>query len=70
MHVPEGLDLHPAADAEFTVDGVRVALERLYTSVVVGLLRTVHEVQRIRHWEDEGYRSIVALLVRFSPLLS
>jgi hypothetical protein len=62
-HIPTGLDLHPAPDEEFTVDKLRSNLERFYASIVVGLLRFVKEVQRLRRWEDGGVRSAVALFV-------
>lgn len=45
------------------MDKLRSNLERFYASIIVGLLRFVKEVQRIRHWEDGGVRSAVALLV-------
>lgn len=48
---------------------LNAALERFYASIVVGITRTVHEVQRIRHWEDGGHRSVIALTVSSSTLI-
>jgi hypothetical protein len=62
--MPAGLDLWPSPDEEFTVDKLRSNLERFYTSIVVGMLRTVTEVQRIRLWKEGGTRTFVFLSVR------
>jgi len=60
--LPPGLDLHPDPEEELSIVKARTSLERLYTSVGMGLLRVFREVQRIRNWED-GTRSMVALSV-------
>lgn len=62
-HIPKGLDLHPHPDEEFSVGKLTSALERFYSSVVVGVLRVVHELNRIRNWEDGGDRTMVAMVV-------
>ena len=60
--MPAGLDLHPDPEEELSIVKARNSLERLYTSVGMGMLRVFREVQRIRNWED-GARSMVALSV-------
>jgi hypothetical protein len=62
-HIPEGLDLHPSPDEEFSVYKLNGSLERFYASVVVGFLRVMHEIERIRQWKDGGDRTLVALVV-------
>ena len=62
-HIPPGLDLQPDPDEEFNLHKLNSALERFYASVVVGMLRALREVNRIRKWEDGGTRSAVALAV-------
>jgi hypothetical protein len=59
-YMPPGLLLHPHPDEELSVVKVRNALERLYTTVGMGMLRVFREVQRIRNWED-GARSLITM---------
>jgi hypothetical protein len=69
-HIPRGLDLQPSPNEQFSTLKLTSALERFYSSIVVGLIRTLQEVQRIRHWEDGGHRTVIALAVRnFLPAL-
>lgn len=61
--IPDGLDLHPDPNEELSTQKVRSALERLYASAGMGIVRILREVQRIRSWQD-ATRSVVALSVR------
>ncbi|WWC68276.1 uncharacterized protein I206_102199 [Kwoniella pini CBS 10737] len=61
--IPRGLDLQASPDEEFTIDKMRSNLERFYSTVVIGLLRCLTEIRRIRQWEEGGIRTIVTLLV-------
>jgi hypothetical protein len=46
---------------------LRANTERLYASVVVGMMRFGKEIDRIRNWK-EGWRSMGFLTVRFDGL--
>ncbi|WWC86556.1 uncharacterized protein L201_001433 [Kwoniella dendrophila CBS 6074] len=61
--IAPGLDLQASPEEEFTVDKMRSNLERFYATVVVGFLRCVKEIGRIRRWEEGGTRTAAALLV-------
>lgn len=51
-HVPGGLDLNIADEEEFFPDKLRANLERLYMTVIVGLLAAVKHVARLRSWRE------------------
>ncbi|KAK3400605.1 hypothetical protein B0T20DRAFT_476722 [Sordaria brevicollis] len=51
--VPGGLDLNTAEEEEFSPDKMRANIERLYTSVVVGILAAVKHVARLRSWREK-----------------
>ncbi|KAL5872740.1 hypothetical protein ACKVWC_008365 [Pyricularia oryzae] len=50
--VAGNLDLNFAEEEEFSPDKLRAKLERLYTTVIVGLLATVKHVARLRSWRE------------------
>ena len=47
-----GLDLNIADEDEFSPDKLRANLERLYMTVVVGMLGFVKHVGRLRSWRE------------------
>ncbi|KAL2174051.1 uncharacterized protein P884DRAFT_210039 [Thermothelomyces heterothallicus CBS 202.75] len=49
---PGGLDLNIAEDEEFSPDKLRANIERLYTTVGVGLLAASKHVARLRSWRE------------------
>ncbi|ORY28959.1 hypothetical protein BCR39DRAFT_533329 [Naematelia encephala] len=63
QHIPRGLDLQAVPEESFSLDKVRSSLERFYSSIIIGVLRLVHEIQRIRNWEEGGHRTVIALAV-------
>lgn len=50
--VPGGLDLNIADEEEFSADKLRANVERLYMTVIVGLLATVKHIARLRSWRE------------------
>lgn len=50
--VPGGLDLNIADEEEFSPDKLRANIERLYMTVIVGLLATVKHIARLRSWRE------------------
>lgn len=50
--VPGGLDLNIADEEEFSPDKLRANLERLYMTVIIGLLATVKHIARLRSWRE------------------
>lgn len=50
--VPGGLDLNIADDEEFSPDKLRANIERLYMTVIIGLLTIVKHVARLRSWKE------------------
>ncbi|KAL8359283.1 hypothetical protein RB601_007945 [Gaeumannomyces tritici] len=50
--VPGNLDLNVADEEEFSPDKLRANLERLYTTVIVGVLAAVKHVARLRSWRE------------------
>ncbi|EGO55643.1 hypothetical protein NEUTE1DRAFT_46952 [Neurospora tetrasperma FGSC 2508] len=51
--VPGGLDLNTAEEEEFSPDKMRANIERLYTTVVVGILAAVKHIARLRSWREK-----------------
>lgn len=49
---PGGLDLNVAAEDEFSPDKLRSNIERLYMTVIVGLVSFVKHIARIRSWRE------------------
>ncbi|ROW11852.1 hypothetical protein VPNG_04913 [Cytospora leucostoma] len=50
--VPGGLDLNIADEEEFSPDKLRANLERLYMTVITGILASVKHVARLRSWRE------------------
>lgn len=50
--VPGGLDLNIADDDDFSPDKLRATIERLYMTVIIGLLTTVKHIARLRSWKE------------------
>ncbi|TGZ81705.1 hypothetical protein EX30DRAFT_395486 [Ascodesmis nigricans] len=49
---PGGLDLNIAAEDEFSPDKLRSNVERLYMTVIVGLVAFIKHIARIRSWKE------------------
>lgn len=49
---PGGLDLYIAEDNEFSPDKLRSNVERLYMTVIIGLVGMVKHVARLRSWRE------------------
>ena len=50
--VPGGLDLNIADEEEFSPDKLRANIERLYMTVIVGILGVVKHIGRLRSWRQ------------------
>lgn len=50
--VPGNLDLNIADEEEFSPDKLRATIERLYMTVLIGLLGAVKHVARLRSWRE------------------
>lgn len=50
--VPGGLDLNVAAEEEFSPDKLRCNVERLYMTVIVGLIAFAKHIVRLRSWRE------------------
>ena len=50
--VSGGLDLNVADDEAFSPDKLRASLERLYMTIIVGLLSVVKHIARLRSWRE------------------
>jgi hypothetical protein len=51
-HLIGGLDLVTADDEEFSPDKLRANLERLYMTVIVGLMAFGKHIARLRSWRE------------------
>lgn len=49
-----GLDLNIADDEEFSPDKLRANLERLYMTVIVGMINFGKHVARLRSWRERN----------------
>lgn len=59
-YVPGGLDLNIADEEEFSPDKLRANMERLYMTVLVGLLAAVKHIARLRSWRETRRTGIFA----------
>ncbi|ORY61026.1 uncharacterized protein BCR38DRAFT_526516 [Pseudomassariella vexata] len=50
--VPGNLDLNIAYEEEFSPDKLRATIERLYMTVVIGLISVVKHLARLRSWRE------------------
>lgn len=50
--VPGNLDLNIADEEEFSPDKLRANLERLYTTVIIGLMGFGKHIVRLRSWRE------------------
>ena len=66
--VPGNLDLNIADEEEFSPDKLRANLERMYTTIIVGLLAAVKHIARLRSWK-EARRTSCFLAVSLPHLL-
>ena len=60
-----GLDLNIADDEEFSPDKLRANIERLYMTVVVGMVCFAKHIARLRSWRERK-RTITFLVVYFA----
>lgn len=51
-HIPGGLDLNIADEDEFSPDKLRATVERLYMTVIVGLIGFGKHIARLRSWRE------------------
>lgn len=58
--IPGGLDLNIADEEEFSPDKLRANLERLYMTVITGVLGAVKHVARLRSWRETRRTSYFA----------
>ena len=49
---PGGLDLNIVEDEEFSPDKLRSNMERLYMTVIIGLMGSGKHVARLRSWRE------------------
>ena len=49
---PAGLDLNIAEEEEFSPDKLRANLERLYMTVIVGVIGFGKHIARLRSWRE------------------
>ncbi|KAI5803458.1 hypothetical protein DFH27DRAFT_481765 [Peziza echinospora] len=52
-YLPGDLDLNVSKDEQFSPDRLRANVERLYMTVIIGLVTFVKHIARIRSWEDK-----------------
>ncbi|RYP69165.1 hypothetical protein DL771_006259 [Monosporascus sp. 5C6A] len=50
--LPGNLDLNIAEDEEFSPDKLRANVERLYMTVLIGIMNAVKHIARIRSWKE------------------
>jgi len=50
--VPGGLDLNIADEEEFSPDKLRANIERIYTTVIIGLMGFGKQIVRLRSWRE------------------
>jgi hypothetical protein len=50
--VPGGLDLNIADDEEFSPDKLRANMERLYMTVIIGMMGFGKHIARLRSWRE------------------
>lgn len=50
--VPGNLDLNIAEEEEFSPDKLRANIERLYVTVIIGILAAVKHIARLRSWRE------------------
>jgi hypothetical protein len=70
---PGNLDLHIADEEEFSPDKLRANLERLYMTVMIGLLAFFKHIVRLRSWRERRRTSAFAatyLIAWFFDLLA
>lgn len=51
--VPGNLDLNIADEEEFSPDKLRANIERLYMTVIIGIIGAVKQVARLRSWREK-----------------
>lgn len=67
--VPGGLDLNIADEEEFSPDKLRANVERLYMTVIVGLLATVKHMARLRSWRETRRTACFAMAYALAWIL-
>ena len=50
--MPGNLDLNIADEEEFSPDKLRANVERLYMTVIIGLINSVKHIARLRSWKE------------------
>jgi hypothetical protein len=65
---PGGLDLNIADEEEFSPDKLRANLERLYTTIIVGVLAAVKHVARLRSWRETRRTSAFCAVSEAEPV--
>jgi hypothetical protein len=56
--VPNDLDLNIAEEEEFSPDKLRANIERLYMTVIIGMMGFVKQIVRLRSWRERKRTSI------------
>ncbi|RYO96734.1 hypothetical protein DL765_011504 [Monosporascus sp. GIB2] len=56
--LPGNLDLNIAEDEEFSPDKLRANVERLYMTVLIGIMNAVKHIARIRSWKETKRTSL------------
>jgi hypothetical protein len=51
--VPGDLDLNIADEEEFSPDKLRANIERLYMTVIIGVIGAVKHIARLRSWREK-----------------
>lgn len=59
---PGGLDLNIVEDEEFSPDKLRSNLERLYMTVIIGLMGFGKHIARLRSWREPRRTSAFAVV--------
>ena len=65
---PGGLDLEIAEEDEFSPDKLRANIERLYMTVIIGVIGFGKHIARLRSWR-EPRRTVAFMAVRYFHLM-
>jgi hypothetical protein len=60
--VPGGLDLNVADEEEFSPDKLRSNIERLYITVIIGLMAFGKQIARLRSWRETRRTAFFAVV--------
>lgn len=68
--VPGNLDCNIADEDEFSPDKLRATVERLYMTVIIGLVGFGKHIVRIRSWREKRRTTCFALVCRMEVMLA